>query len=192
MAIVSVTVLRSFRGLGLITHLSYKPRRDNIVHQKTSMIPMVNPLAITVHLTNLELALESIRRANIAHPDDQLLECFLRDSVEPDAAARYLLCCRHTLQTARTPQIGARLLQTGKGCCQPVSFPCRSVRSKLKLTWMFKSLARRRHAPCRTVALRLGSRGEMVAVAVSPTSRTRLGIRWASIPSSHQRYGIKV
>lgn len=43
------------------------------------------------HLANPQLGPEAIRRANLAHPNDQLLECFLRDSVDPDEAARHLL-----------------------------------------------------------------------------------------------------
>ncbi|KFA51544.1 hypothetical protein S40293_06349 [Stachybotrys chartarum IBT 40293] len=42
-------------------------------------------------VNELDLVLASIRNANLSHPDDQLLECFLHDSIEPGLTARYVL-----------------------------------------------------------------------------------------------------
>ncbi|KAG4258995.1 hypothetical protein FPRO03_13217 [Fusarium proliferatum] len=41
--------------------------------------------------SRLEQALAAIRNSRLQHPDDQLLECFLTDSVGPEATARYML-----------------------------------------------------------------------------------------------------
>lgn len=41
--------------------------------------------------SSLEQALAAIRNSRLQHPDDQLLECFLTDSVDPEATALYLL-----------------------------------------------------------------------------------------------------
>ncbi len=39
----------------------------------------------------LEQAFAAIRNADLQYPDEQLLECFLQDSVDSGAAARYML-----------------------------------------------------------------------------------------------------
>ncbi|KAF5980147.1 hypothetical protein FBULB1_5391 [Fusarium bulbicola] len=41
--------------------------------------------------SSLEQALAAIRNFGFQHPDDQLLECFLCDSVDPETTARYIL-----------------------------------------------------------------------------------------------------
>ncbi|PNP75154.1 hypothetical protein FNYG_11523 [Fusarium nygamai] len=41
--------------------------------------------------SSLEQALTAIRTFGFQHPDDQLLECFVRDSVDHEATARYVL-----------------------------------------------------------------------------------------------------
>ncbi|KAF5563434.1 kinase-like domain-containing protein [Fusarium napiforme] len=41
--------------------------------------------------SSLEQALTAIRNCGFQHPDDQLLECFVGDSVDPEATARYVL-----------------------------------------------------------------------------------------------------
>jgi hypothetical protein len=41
--------------------------------------------------SSIEQALAAIRSSRFQHPDDQLLECFLQDSVGPEATARYVL-----------------------------------------------------------------------------------------------------
>ncbi|KAF5606707.1 kinase-like domain protein [Fusarium subglutinans] len=41
--------------------------------------------------SSLEQALAAIRNFGFQHPDDQLLECFLCDSVDPETTARYVL-----------------------------------------------------------------------------------------------------
>lgn len=39
----------------------------------------------------LDRALAVIRNANLRHPDAELLECFLQNSTDPVATARYML-----------------------------------------------------------------------------------------------------
>ncbi|CVL04985.1 uncharacterized protein FMAN_12985 [Fusarium mangiferae] len=41
--------------------------------------------------SSLEQTLAAIRNSRLQHPDDQLLECFLTDSVDPEATSLYLL-----------------------------------------------------------------------------------------------------
>ncbi|KAG4273137.1 hypothetical protein FPRO04_09974 [Fusarium proliferatum] len=41
--------------------------------------------------SRLGQALAAIRNSRLQHPDDQLLECFLTDSVDPEATAQYML-----------------------------------------------------------------------------------------------------
>ncbi|KAG8427122.1 hypothetical protein J3459_007487 [Metarhizium acridum] len=44
------------------------------------------------HTTSeFELALKFVRSVDLPHPDGQLLECFLQDSIDPMQAARYIL-----------------------------------------------------------------------------------------------------
>ncbi|KAF7543898.1 hypothetical protein G7046_g9908 [Stylonectria norvegica] len=42
-------------------------------------------------MNGLEQAVAAIRNSRLRYPDNRLLECFLQDSIDPDAAARYLL-----------------------------------------------------------------------------------------------------
>lgn len=46
---------------------------------------------MAVSSTHVALALKVIRDANIAHPGEELLDCFIRDSVDQEHAANYLL-----------------------------------------------------------------------------------------------------
>lgn len=41
--------------------------------------------------SSLEQALAAIRSSRLQHPDNQLLECFLNDSVDPEATSLYLI-----------------------------------------------------------------------------------------------------
>ncbi|EWG50877.1 hypothetical protein FVEG_16708 [Fusarium verticillioides 7600] len=40
---------------------------------------------------SLEKALAIVRNSRLQHPNDQILECFLQDSVNPEATSRYVL-----------------------------------------------------------------------------------------------------
>lgn len=46
---------------------------------------------MAVHVWNVDIADTTIREADLEYPGEELLDCFIREAVDPDRAARYFL-----------------------------------------------------------------------------------------------------
>lgn len=74
-------------------------------------------------VNDFDLALDAVRRANLPHPDGQLLECFLEESVNHDVAAGYMIQKCLAVGNTQTASLAA-FVSDWKRLISACEFPC--------------------------------------------------------------------